>query len=408
MANRRSRALRLAIITALVLGLMGWASGVEAVPWAQEPLVHVVRPGENLFRIALRYGLTVEELARANGIADPNLIFVGQRLVIPSPLRLSLVYRPGRGDSLAFVALRYGLNPWRLARANGLNSPYRPLLVRRLTVPLAVASPPLPFLAWDFHPNPSLQGQTLVIKLRMPAEVALSGRFDGQPLDFYGDGDWRWALVGIPITAPVGRHAIELWAEEGGGRGVEVVVPISVGKREFPMESIRLSPRVARLLEPGLIKAENERLARLTEETTPHKMWEGVWGLPVQGKITSVFGARRSYNGGPFVSHHTGVDFKAPEGTPVFAPAGGRVVLAEELAVRGKAVVLDHGLGVYSGYWHLSGIAVQAGEEVTRGQLLGWVGNTGLSTGPHLHWEVKVKGVHVDPLQWIREDIPSL
>jgi murein DD-endopeptidase MepM/ murein hydrolase activator NlpD len=87
----------------------------------------------------------------------------------------------------------------------------------------------------------------------------------------------------------------------------------------------------------------------------------------------------------------------------VLSPAKGRVVLAEPLQVRGNAVILDHGRGVMTGYWHLSRIDVSVGQEVEAGDLLGLVGNTGLSTGAHLHWEVRVMGIQVDPLQWVRE-----
>jgi len=97
----------------------------------------------------------------------------------------------------------------------------------------------------------------------------------------------------------------------------------------------------------------------------------------------------------------------AAAGVPVYAPARGVVVLAEPLAVRGQAVILDHGWGVFSGFWHLSQIDVTVGQEVERGQPIGLVGNTGLSTGPHLHWEVQVRSVPVDPVQWTKESFPE-
>jgi murein DD-endopeptidase MepM/ murein hydrolase activator NlpD len=77
------------------------------------------------------------------------------------------------------------------------------------------------------------------------------------------------------------------------------------------------------------------------------------------------------------------------------------VVLADQLFVRGNAVVIDHGRGVLTGYWHMQVIKVKVGERVGTGQMLGEVGTTGLSTGPHLHWEMRVNGVAVDPMQWV-------
>jgi murein DD-endopeptidase MepM/ murein hydrolase activator NlpD len=101
------------------------------------------------------------------------------------------------------------------------------------------------------------------------------------------------------------------------------------------------------------------------------------------------------------------VDYGARQGALVLAPAAGRVVLADALDVRGNAVILDHGAGVHTGYWHLWKILVREGQSVTQGDVLGRVGTTGLSTGAHLHWEVRVGDVAVDPLQWTRELMPQ-
>jgi murein DD-endopeptidase MepM/ murein hydrolase activator NlpD len=121
---------------------------------------------------------------------------------------------------------------------------------------------------------------------------------------------------------------------------------------------------------------------------------------------TAGFGQRRSYAGGPVSSYHSGQDLGANSGAPVYAPAAGTVALAEALQVRGNAIIVDHGLGVLTGYWHLSEIDVVPGQSVARGEVIGRVGNTGLSTGPHLHWEIQVHGVPVDPLQWTRQAFP--
>ena len=139
----------------------------------------------------------------------------------------------------------------------------------------------------------------------------------------------------------------------------------------------------------------------------PRPLWEGPFGQPVSdSRITSPFGTRRSYNNGPVDGFHGGTDFGAGSDAPIYAPAAGRVVLAEELGVRGKAVLIDHGLGVFSGYWHQSQLAVRMGQTVQRGDLIGYVGDTGLVTGAHLHWEIRVGGIAVDPMQWTQAAIP--
>ena len=116
----------------------------------------------------------------------------------------------------------------------------------------------------------------------------------------------------------------------------------------------------------------------------------------------------RSYNLGPYDRVHGGVDFAAPTGTDVRAVAAGLVVLALDLNVRGQSIVLDHGMGVYTGYWHLSEMYVEVGEFVTNGSVIGAMGNTGRSTGPHLHWQLWVNGTVVNPLQWLYSDFTGL
>jgi murein DD-endopeptidase MepM/ murein hydrolase activator NlpD len=133
---------------------------------------------------------------------------------------------------------------------------------------------------------------------------------------------------------------------------------------------------------------------------SPEKLWDGPWQLPVQGAVTARYGEQRSVNGGPPSGHHGGTDFGAEEGTPVFATNAGRVVLARELKVRGSMVIIDHGGGLFSGYGHLSAIHVREGQAVAAGEHIADVGNTGLSTGAHLHWEMASQGVFLDALRF--------
>ncbi len=156
------------------------------------------------------------------------------------------------------------------------------------------------------------------------------------------------------------------------------------------------------------MEAERKKVNAVFGGLSEQRLWQGAFGFPLAGELrtTAPFGQRRSYNGGPVSSYHAGQDLGADGGTPVYAPAAGTVALAEPLQVRGNVVILDHGLGVFTGFWHLSQINVEAGQTVERGEVVGLVGNTGLSTGPHLHWEMRVLGVPVDPLQWTRQAFP--
>jgi murein DD-endopeptidase MepM/ murein hydrolase activator NlpD len=150
-------------------------------------------------------------------------------------------------------------------------------------------------------------------------------------------------------------------------------------------------------------------MIEIWSQVSPDPRWEGPFRYPVEAeslRITSDFGTRRSYNGSEGASFHGGTDFGGGTGTPIYAPAAGKVVLAEPLTVRGNAVLIDHGLGLYSGYWHQSQIVAHEGQEVQAGDLIGYVGDTGLVTGPHLHWEMRLNGIAVEPLQWVMQSIP--
>ncbi len=160
-------------------------------------------------------------------------------------------------------------------------------------------------------------------------------------------------------------------------------------------------------IDQAAIDEERARLREIWSQVSPEPLWQDSFREPIADylEISSTFGARRSTNGGPYNRYHEGVDFSAYGGTPVLAPAGGVVVVAEPLYVRGGAVIIDHGLGVYSGYYHLSEIFVEAGTAVSPGDPLGAVGTTGLSTGNHLHWDLLIGTTWVDAAAWLEQDM---
>ena len=167
----------------------------------------------------------------------------------------------------------------------------------------------------------------------------------------------------------------------------------------FGFERIDLPPNRQALFDPDLLRNESELVNRIANVQTAQRYWQIPFEYPVHSSVSSYFGARRSY-GGSYNSYHSGVDFRASTGVPVKTPVAGTVVMAEALTVRGNAIIIDHGWGVLTGYWHLSEIGVEVGQFVKQGQVIGRVGNTGLSTGSHLHWQLWVDGKPVDPLQW--------
>ncbi|MBI1847518.1 MAG: M23 family metallopeptidase [Candidatus Rokubacteria bacterium] len=151
--------------------------------------------------------------------------------------------------------------------------------------------------------------------------------------------------------------------------------------------------------------AESERLQTLFRMTTAERLWRGRFVLPMAGKEPGTgFGARRVINGKPR-SPHGGTDYPAPVGTPVVVANAGRVAAVGEHFFPGRLVIVDHGLGLYTLYFHLDQVAVAAGDRVDRGQPLGTVGATGRVTGPNLHFGVQVGPARVDPASLLSLDV---
>ena len=405
---------RRAFLCFLLILFLFSAQPLEAAPRAEGTIIHVVEPGENLTVIAARYGTTVDAIVQANDIVNPNLIYVGQRLIIPSggqqPSELprqATVHVVRSGEYLSQIARLYETSVWALAVANDLANPSLIYPDQRLIIPTPSATLPAPIRAVELVPPRVSQGRTLLLKVRAEEGVSLAGSIDGRSLTFTGAEGEYWALAGFPPWSEPGAHPWSIVVTDDEGRAVEASGYVLVTAGEFPIQHIDLPPEREPLLDPELLQAEWARVRALFLQVTPSKGWRGRLLVAVEGEVSSLFGTRRSYEGGPVASYHMGVDYAAPEGTPVVAANSGRIALAEELTVRGKTVIIDHGLGVHTGYFHLSVIAVVPGQEVEQGTLIGYVGWTGLATGAHLHWEMRIGEIGVDPTEWTARTIPE-
>jgi murein DD-endopeptidase MepM/ murein hydrolase activator NlpD len=415
-----SRARPRALVVAVFLFLLtaGLVAAQEPTP---EPAVYVVTRGDTLYSIAESFGTTVQAIASANEIKDPSLIVVGQKLIIltlepkpaPPPLAAphSRVHPVRPGETLPFLAFRYGTTVWSLRQANEIHR-------LGLLFPgqeIAIPTPRAPTTSTPIFPGISTssdavaQGRTLLVEVESEADLALEGWFLDQSLMFVEEEGHYWALVGIDALTAPGGYPLALTATEvESGDRLTMRETFTVTKANFSTYDVPVPSDRQALLDPAVVRAERKKVNRVFSGVSEERQWEGAFDVPLKGelRVTAPFGQRRSYAGGPVSSYHTGHDLGADKGTPVFAPITGTVVLAEPLQVRGKAVLLDHGLGVFTGFWHLSQIDVEVGQTVGRGERLGLVGSTGLSTGPHLHWEMRVHGVPVHPLQWTRRAFP--
>ncbi len=267
--------------------------------------------------------------------------------------------------------------------------------------PTSTPSPtptPIPQL---LTPNVQIpQGDVGVIEVNALAASAVA-TFDGRDYAMLTKEGGFWAVIGVGAAQPLGAYpvVISLRTETGTDVG-RLDATISVVNTAYPVESITLAPDQSALLDPALSQQEAATREALYSRYTAEQLWGGVFLQPLPGPISSPYGIGRSYNGGPVTSFHHGTDFALDEGTPIAAANTGRVAFADEMPVRGVSVVLDHGGGVFTAYHHLSVASVVEGQLVAIGDLVGFVGASGLATGPHLHWELIVSGVEVDPMLW--------
>lgn len=244
------------------------------------------------------------------------------------------------------------------------------------------------------------QGKTLVVSVRSDRAVKASGALGGMALPFYPADNAAWAVVGIPLDAPAGDLPLQVEVTDGQGRTQTLTASVQIVANAGPTVALNIPPDKRELLEPEVSGPELAQLRAVWDEQSP--LWRGTaFRSPLANvaPTSAGFGQYRIYDEGALRDFHTGMDYAAASGTPIQAPAAGRVVVAEPMKIRGNNVWLDHGWGVYSGYFHLSSLAVEPGQLVKPGQVLGTVGTTGRSTGPHLHWEMRVNGVAVDPLE---------
>jgi murein DD-endopeptidase MepM/ murein hydrolase activator NlpD len=362
----RTERLRLLVFWILPLLVFGPSSALPAAAESSSSFTHVIQPGDTVGELAERYGIPLQSIVLANGLRNPDVILVGDLLVIP------------------------------------------------LTSDLFTVKLPHPLSSLDAPSVAPVQGQTWTLHVRGIEPFSVAGSFDGQALHWIpgetsDSGSEFWALVPIHALAQPGLHTLVLRPRDSYGHEEELGIDIPVRAGEFDSWRIVLSAATSQLLEPKLVRGEAEMLAEIWSLSAPQPLWEGRFERPVHSvwPISSPFGQRRAYNDGPTNGYHSGVDFSAKQGALVRAPAAGTVVLADGLTVRGNAVILDHGAGVHTGYYHLWEILAERGATVEKGDVLGRVGSSGLSTGAHLHWELRVGNVAVDPLQWTAETVPQ-
>lgn len=335
---------------------------------------YTVKPGDTLFSLARTFGTTVAELTRLNGLTGTTLE-VGQVLRVPgeaaAPSPASTSSAPGPGPAAQVLPGVTVTAPAALRMGDAF--------ALRLSGPRAAEA-----------------------RVRFPSEVGEDVRQPAERLTPVAAGPGVHLVLGRVV---LGKTTPLVYEIELDGEVQRRSVPVT-GLAQ-PVQRLNLPPSISgRLQDPARV-AEDAAVERAyARRTAP------LWTQPFQDAVkvraqSSAFGQPRTYVAGGPVQYHFGTDYRAPAGTTVSAVNDGTVVMAGQYPVRGGLVIIDHGAGVTSLYFHQRRVTVKVGQIVRRGEKIGEVGSTGLSTGPHLHLELRVRGEGSDPAGWMNRLWPK-
>jgi murein DD-endopeptidase MepM/ murein hydrolase activator NlpD len=212
------------------------------------------------------------------------------------------------------------------------------------------------------------------------------------------------ALIPVSYRDKPGPREISLNFSFSGGRTQALPLRFEVVAGEFPVQRLTVRKDQQALLSDPRREEDAKKVASARRRTASQALWEGLFVQPVEGRLSTGYGQIRYVNGTE-TGRHSGIDLAIAQGTPVKAANNGRVVLVDNLVVTGKTIIVDHGLNLFTSYSHLSTTSVDVGDEVQKGQVIGEVGSTGFSTGPHLHFAATVGSTPTNPLVLFGRDL---
>lgn len=250
------------------------------------------------------------------------------------------------------------------------------------------------------------QGELIELKISGADLVAVEGRWGKENIFFYPNGNGKFAaLIGADVEAKPAASKFLLKATSQSGAEQHKEIALKVKAKSFRTESFNVAPGFDEMTAETLeeIRREQTAFARAFETSTPERLWDASFVRPVaQDESASSFGSRRIINGTPRAPH-TGTDLSAPAGTEVLAANHGRVVLVGNFFFAGGSVVLDHGGGLFTMYFHLSELKVEEGSMVKKADVVGLSGATGRVTGPHLHWGARLANARIEPFELLNK-----
>ncbi len=274
---------------------------------------------------------------------------------------------------------------------------------------------PAPAADWTVRAQPMrmVNGAPILFQVKPPAKLeSLTGTWLGHQLSFSYDASTKtwFTLAGVSFETTPGKYPLELTAVGVAGKtALSFTRTFAVARAKYPQIKVELkvekkftepSPEQQEQIAEG-VKIKQDYLSRVT----PAREWDGNFTAPAEAAISDVYGSQRIFNG-IALRPHQGLDFRVPTGTPVAAMNQGTVLLARFLYYEGNCVVIDHGQGLLTLYFHMSELKVKEGDPVKRGQEIGLSGGTGRATGPHLHVAVRWQGTYLDPGRLLQLPLP--
>jgi murein DD-endopeptidase MepM/ murein hydrolase activator NlpD len=275
-------------------------------------------------------------------------------------------------------------------------------MIRSLLIFFCLGLFPAEALAGSLSLTPSqlVNGGIAVLRWSGEPPASAVARWNGTPFSMRSlAGEGAFALLGVDLLQEPGSYPLEVVVVDQQGRSSNYTLMVKVVKADRPIQRLILPKEMVTPLDPVVIKRidrERALVAEIYANMESRPLWVS-FIRPVDDPVSSAFGLQRILNGEPRTPHN-GIDFRSPLGTPVRAPAAGIAVLVADLYYTGKTVILDHGEGLFSLYAHLNEFLCDLGQQLQQGEFVGRVGSTGRSTGPHLHWGVRLRGERVDPM----------
>jgi murein DD-endopeptidase MepM/ murein hydrolase activator NlpD len=376
------------------------------------PNARIAQLGETLDSIGAQTGFSVSVLAAQNNLTRRDFLVANQKVVLPSePSTLQRVHRLAQGETLFGLAAQYGISPFSLRAANALACDTCSVVGQLLAIPGVAnqgSSLPAPFVNVVINPTLPKQGDVVVISVTTNTPLqSLVGTFGGRSLTFVQKDGTYLALSGVAAIQEPGAYSLTLRSITMAGVPEVIGGRVVVAAGQYGFEQLVVGPKLLPLLAPDVNAEERTALDGIYNRNfTGAQYWSGVFQEPLVSRIVSYYGTRRNFNQGTLNTFHSGIDLPARIGTPVGAAAPGKVIATQPFPIRGNVVIIDHGRGVFTVYCHLAKFNVEPGAIVNSGDVIGFTGNTGRSLGAHLHFEMAVGGVTVNPVPWLNKVLP--